>query len=59
MADEYYLQSKGLHTNNANVTDDKVNYIFLLFVRMTYTEGKTPNVERILNEYYNNNLAYY
>lgn len=58
MADEYYLQSKGLHTNNANITDDNVNCIFLLFVRMTYTGGKTSNVKRILNEY-NNYLAYY
>lgn len=58
MADEYYLQSKELNTNNENITDDKVNYIFLLFVRMTYTGGKTSNVKRILNEY-NNYLAYY
>ncbi len=57
MADEYYLQSKGLHTNNANITDDKVNYIFLIFVKTTYTGGKTSNVKRILNEY-NNYLAY-
>lgn len=57
MADEYYLQSKGLHTNNANIADDKVNYIFLLFVKMIYTGGKTSNVKKILNEY-NNYLAY-
>lgn len=60
MADEYYLQIKGMQTYNTNVTDDKVSTLHIpLFRENDIHWGRNDHMlKRILNEYYNNNLAY-